>query len=71
MVNGFFLNVLRVVTIAVLSVTVTVLWQLNAQVATLGERIANVLAHSDKRDEEFDRKMARIEEQLNKILPAR
>ena len=61
--NGnFLLNLLRTLLASAVIAVVTQLWILNQRVAVLDERITEVLRHSDKLDEMFEKK-------LEKFLP--
>jgi ribosomal protein S15P/S13E len=66
-VNGLFLNLLRTVAVAAVVGMATAIWNMNSQLAVLQERIANVLQHSDKKDEEFERRTQRIEQRLDEL----
>jgi hypothetical protein len=70
--NGsFVLNILRSLVVASLTATAAALWNMNGHLATLDERVANVLRHSDQRDAEFDRQMQDVQNELRRLIEKR
>jgi hypothetical protein len=67
----FVLNLFRVLIVSGTIAIATGMFELSQKVAVLEERIAQVLAHSDKRDEAFDRALAEIERRLTGIANRR
>ena len=61
------LNILRSLVVACIMAIAGVLWSMNSQLATLDERIKNVLARSDKNDAFMEHKLGEIERHLNEL----
>jgi hypothetical protein len=65
--NGVLTKIIASLATSGIIAIATALWSFNSRLATLDERITNVLVRSDHNDAEMSRQLAEIKEQLRSL----